>query len=111
MREYRVQPEGWGPLCEGQKGIFQNHILTKIGEKYGKTAAQTSLRWNIQRGVVVIPKTVHVERMKENMNIWDFSLSEEDMSQINSLDSGESEIIDFHSACTAKWLNEFAIHE
>jgi 2,5-diketo-D-gluconate reductase A len=111
MREYRVQPEAWGPLCEGQKGIFQNHILTKIGEKYGKTAAQTSLRWNIQRGVVVIPKTVHVERMKENMNIWDFSLSEEDMSQINSLDSGESEIINFHSACTAKWLNEFAIHE
>lgn len=111
MQDYRVQPEAWGPLCEGQKGIFQNHTLVKIGMKYRKTVAQTVLRWNIQRGVVVIPKTLHVDRMKENMDIWDFSLSEEDMLRINELDFGQSEIIDFHSPCTAKWLNQYVIHE
>ena len=85
--------------------------MTKIGAKYGKTAAQTALRWNTQRGVVIIPKSIHRERMEENLNIWDFTLSDEDMAAIASLDLGHSEIIDHSTAETAKWLNGWKIHE
>lgn len=111
MKEYQVQPEAWGPLCEGQKDIFNNKLLWKIGQKYNKTVAQVILRWHIQRGIVVIPKTVHKERMEENINIWDFELSEKDMHTISGMDIGYSEIIDHSKACTAKWLNEWKIHE
>lgn len=110
MREYGVQPEAWGPLCEGQKGIFENKILTRIGKSHGKTAAQVALRWNLQRGVVVIPKTVHQERMLENYQILDFALTETEMQSIQSLDMGQSEIIDHEAPCTAKWLNQWKIH-
>ena len=88
MKEFNVQPEAWGPLAEGKHGIFTHPVLTQIGEKYGKTAAQVALRWNTQRGVVIIPKSVHKERMEENLNIWDFTLSEEDMNAIAALDLG-----------------------
>lgn len=111
MGEYGVQPEAWGPLCEGQKEIFQNKVLTRIGSKYQKTAAQVALRWNIQRGIVVIPKTVHPERMQENFNIWDFSLSEADMQAIEKLDMGQSEIIDHESPCTVRLLSQCKIHQ
>ena len=111
MKEYQVQPQAWGPLSEGQKDIFNNKILKKIGEKYNKTVAQVILRWHIQRGIVAISKTVHKERMEENINIWDFELSEKDMHTISSMDIGHSEIIDHSSACTAKWLNNWKIHE
>lgn len=111
MKEFNVQPEAWGPLAEGKHGIFTHPVLTQIGEKYGKTAAQVALRWNTQRGVVIIPKSVHKERMEENLNIWDFTLSEEDMNAIAALDLGHSEIIDHSSADTAKWLNGWKIHE
>lgn len=111
MREWNVQPEAWGPLAEGRHDIFTHPLLKKIGEKYGKTPAQTALRWNAQRGVVIIPKTVHPERMKENLDIWDFQLTEEEMNAISKLDLGHSEIIDHGAAETAKWLNGWKIHE
>ncbi len=111
MKEFGVQPEAWGPLAEGQHGIFTNPVLTEIGKKYGKTAAQVSLRWNTQRGVVIIPKSTHKERMEENLNIWDFTLSDEDMKAIAGLDLGHSEIIDHSAASTAKFLNGWKIHD
>ena len=111
MREWNVQPEAWGPLAEGRHDIFTHPRLKKIGEKYGKPPAQTALRWNTQRGVVIIPKTVHPERMKENLDIWDFQLTEEEMNAISGLDLGHSEIIDHGAAETAKWLNGWKIHE
>lgn len=111
MKEFCVQPQAWRPLAEGTHGIFNHPVLTGIGKKYGKTAAQVALRWNIQRGVVVIPKSVHKERMEENFNIWDFILSDEDMKAIAALDLGHSEAIDHSSAQTAKWLNAYKIHD
>lgn len=111
MKEFGVVPEAWGPLAEGNHGIFTHPVLTEIGAKYGKTAAQVALRWNVQRGVVIIPKSVHKERMEENLNIWDFELSEEDMASIQALDLGHSEIIDHSAADTAKFLNGWKIHE
>lgn len=111
MKEFGVIPEAWGPLAEGKHGIFTNEILTGIAQKYGKTAAQVVLRWNVQRGVVIIPKSVHKERMEENFHIWDFSLSEEDMQAITKLDLGHSEIVDHASPEIAKWLNSWKIHD
>ena len=110
MRELGVQPEAWGPLAEGKHGIFTHPVLVEIGQKYGKTAAQVALRWNAQRGVVVIPKSTHKERMEENLDIWDFSLTEEDRNAIAALDLGHSEIIDHSAAQTAKFLNGWKIH-
>ena len=94
MKELGVQAEAWGPFAEGKHGIFTHPVLTAIGEKYGKSAAQVALRWNMQRGVVVIPKTTHRDRMEQNIDIWDFSLSDEDMAEIAKLDIGHSEIVD-----------------
>lgn len=111
MSEFGVRPEAWGPLAEGKHNIFSHPLLSKIGAKYGKTAAQVALRWNTQRGVVIIPKSVRRERMAENLNIWDFSLSDADMAAISALDLGKSLIIDHHSPETAKWLNGWKIHE
>lgn len=111
MKAFGVQPEAWGPMAEGKHGIFTHPVLTEIGAKYGKSAAQTALRWNVQRGVVIIPKSTHRERMEENFNIWDFSLSDEDMAAITALDLGHSEIIDHSTAETAKFLNGWQIHD
>lgn len=111
MKEYGVQLQSWGPLAEGQKNIFQNETLAKIGEKYGKSVAQVILRWHIQRGVVIIPKSVHKNRIEENINIWDFVLSDEDMEQIAAMDTGKSDVIDHFSPETAKWLNGYKIHD
>ncbi len=111
MRKFEVQPQAWGPMAEGKHGIFTHTVLTEIGKKYKKTAAQVALRWNIQRGVVIIPKSVHKERIVQNLNIWDFKLSKEDMKAISALDLGHSEIIDHSAADTAKMLNSWKIHE
>ena len=73
MKTYGVAPQAWGPLAEGKHGIFTDPELTEIGKKYGKTAAQVVLRWNAQRGVSIIPKSVHLKRMQQNIYIWDFS--------------------------------------
>ena len=111
MKAFGVQPEAWGPMAEGKHGIFTHPVLTEIGAKHGKSAAQTALRWNVQRGVVIIPKSTHRERMEENFNIWDFSLSDEDMAAIATLDLGHSEIIDHSTAETAKFLNGWRFHD
>ena len=94
MREYGVQPMAWAPFAEGRHGIFTHPVLTRIGEKYGKGAGQVALRWNMQRGVVVIPKSTHRERMEQNIDVFDFSLTDEEMREIAALDIGHSEIID-----------------
>ncbi len=111
MKEYEVVPEAWGPFAEGKHGIFTHPVLSSIGEKYGKTAAQVALRWNIQRGVVVIPKSVHKDRMEQNMNIWDFVLSEADMEEIAKLDIGHSEIVNHYDPGFVKMLHGRKIHE
>lgn len=111
MEEHGVQIESWGPFAEGNNDIFHNSLLKSIADKYDKTVAQVILRWHIQRGVVAIPKSVHTERIAENFDIWDFNLSQYDMDTIATMDVGHSEIIDHHTADTAKWLNGFKIHE
>ena len=93
MKEYEVQPEAWGPFAEGRHGIFTHPVLTEIGAKYGKSAAQVALRWNVQRGVAVIPKSTHRNRMEQNFDIWNFSLTDEEMAAIAPLDIGHSEIV------------------
>lgn len=111
MKEYGVRPEAWGPFAEGNHGIFTHPVLSSIGEKYGKSAAQVALRWNVQRGVVVIPKSVHKDRMEQNMNIWDFELSEEDMNEIAKLDIGHSEIVNHDDPNFVKILHGLKVHE
>ena len=106
-----VCPQAWAPLCEGMRNIFSNKTLEKIGKKYGKSAAQVALRWNVQRGVVVIPKSVHKDRMEQNMNIWDFELSEEDMNEIAKLDIGHSEIVNHDDPNFVKMLHGLKVHE
>ena len=111
MKEYGVQPEAWGPFAEGSHGIFTHPVLTGIGRKYGKSAAQVALRWNVQRGVTVIPKSVHKERMEQNMDIWDFQLSDGDMAEIARLDIGHSEIVDHSDPKFVQMLHRMKIHE
>lgn len=111
MKEYGVQPEAWGPFAEGKHGIFTHPVLTAIGQKYGKTAAQVALRWNIQRGVTVIPKSVHKERMEQNLAVWDFQLSDADMAEIAKLDIGHSEIVDHSDPGFVKMLHSMKIHD
>ena len=111
MREYGVHPEAWGPFAEGNHGIFTHPVLTKIGQKYSKSVAQVALRWNVQRGVTVIPKSVHKERMEQNINIWDFQLSDEDMAEIAGLDIGRSEIVDHSDPKFVQMLHSMKIHD
>lgn len=111
MKEYEVVPEAWGPFAEGKYGIFTHPVLSKIGEKYGKTAAQVALRWNVQRGVVVIPKSIHKNRMEQNIDIWDFLLSDEDMKEISELDIGRSEIVNHYDPVFVKMLHNMKIHD
>lgn len=111
MQSLNIQPEAWGPLAEGKHDIFNNETLKAIGDNYHKSVAQVVLRWNTQRGVVIIPKSVHENRIQENLDIWDFELTEEEMTTIAQMDLGHSEIIDHSSADTAKWLNEWHIHD
>lgn len=93
MKAYGVVPQAWGPLAEGKHGIFTDPDLTAIGKKYGKSAAQVALKWNAQRGVSIIPKSTHVERMEQNIDIWDFDLTDEEMKTVASKDLGHSEIV------------------
>jgi 2,5-diketo-D-gluconate reductase A len=94
MRERGVQIESWGPLAEGRNDLFSNATLSGIGEAHGKSVAQVVLRWLVQRGVVVIPKSVRPERMAENLDVFDFELTDEQMSRIATLDTGASVFFD-----------------
>ena len=96
MQEYGCQIMSWGPLAEGRNNFFTNPVLETIGKKYGKSVAQVALRWLTQRGVIIIPKSVHEERMEQNLNILDFTLSDEDMAEIAKLDTGKSLFFDHH---------------
>ena len=90
MDRYKVQIMSWGPFAEGRHDYFNNPVLKSIGARYGKTVAQTALRFMLQEGVVLIPKSVHRKRMEENMDIFDFELSKGDMADIRALDTGAS---------------------
>ena len=104
MKAYGVAPQAWGPLAEGKHGIFTDPVLTEIGKKYGKSAAQVVLRWNAQRGVSIIPKSVHVERMEQNIDIWDFTLTDEEMAKIAEKDLGHSEIVNHDDPAFVKFV-------
>lgn len=94
MKRLGIQPEGWAPFAEGLKGMFTEPVLQEIAAKHRRTVAQVILRWNIQQGVVIIPKSVHKERMEENLAIWDFALDEEDMAKIAALDQNCPSMLD-----------------
>jgi 2,5-diketo-D-gluconate reductase A len=106
LQENNVQIESWGPFAEGKNNIFQNELLLSIGGKYKKSVAQVILRWLTQRGVVVIPKSVNKERIVENLNIFDFELSGEDMNAIATLDTKASLFFDHRDPAMVKWLGE-----
>lgn len=110
MREYGVTPQSWGPLSEAQRDIFHHKTLARIAAKHGKSTAQVILRWHYQRGVATIPKTIHRERMAENLDIFDFALTEKEMDAIAAMDIGHSEIIDHRCFYTARQLNSVKIH-
>ena len=102
MEEFGTHIMSWGPLAEGRNNLFSNETLTKTGNSHGKSVAQIALRWLIQRGVIIIPKSVHIERMKQNLDIFNFELSDEEMAEIATLDTGKSLFFDHHDAETTK---------
>jgi 2,5-diketo-D-gluconate reductase A len=104
LKENGVQIESWGPFAEGKKDLFKNELLSSIGKKYNKSIAQVVLRWLTQRGVVAIPKSVRKERMEENFNIFDFQLSPDDMTSIETLDQKVSAFFDHRDPAIIKWL-------
>jgi len=106
LDEYDVQHQSWGPFAEGQNDIFEHDVLTEIGDRYGKSAAQVVLRWLTQREVVAIPKSVHEERITENFAIFDFELTTEEMATIADLDEGESLFFDHRDPEMVKQLGE-----
>jgi len=106
LQENKVQIESWGPFAEGRNNLFHNEVLEAIGKKYNKSIAQVVLRWLTQRDVVAIPKSVRKERMEENINIFDFELSTDDMEAIKSLDTKSSAFFDHRDPAMVKWLGE-----
>ena len=98
MEEFGTHIMAWAPMAEGRNGFFTNPLLEQIGRKYGKSVAQVALRWLVQREVIIIPKSTHIERMRQNIDIFDFELSDEDMSAIAGLDTGKSLFFDHHDA-------------
>ncbi|MDY7062881.1 MAG: aldo/keto reductase, partial [Sarcina ventriculi] len=107
MIKNNVQIEACAPFGEGRNNMFDNEVLKDIGAKYGKSVAQVILRWLIQRGVVALAKSTHVERMEENFNIFDFKLSEEDMETIKNLDTGKSLFFNHQEASTVDLFVKF----
>lgn len=102
MEEFGTHIMSWGPLAEGRNNLFSNETLTKTGYSHGKSVAQIALRWLIQRGVIIIPKSVHIERMEQNLDIFNFELTDEEMAEIATLDTGKSLFFDHHDAETTK---------
>lgn len=104
MDKYGIQAEAWAPFGEGRGGLFENPVLVQIAEKYGKTTAQIILRWHIQRGVVVIPKSTHKTRMVENLNVFDFELEQADMNRISALDKKQSAFFSHSDPAMVEWF-------
>lgn len=104
MDKYGVQIEAWAPFGEGRGGLFENPVLLEIGKKYGKSVAQVMLRWHIQRGVVVIPKSTHYDRMVQNLDVFDFTLTEDDMDKITALDKNESSFFSHYDPNMVEWF-------
>lgn len=104
MKKYDIQIEAWAPFGEGRGGLFTNETIARIAAKYNKTAAQVILRWELQRGIVVIPKSTHIERMEENFNVFDFTLSDEDMQVMASLDKKESSFFSHTDPNMVEWF-------
>ena len=112
MKYYEVQPEAWAPLGGGRYKPFDDPMLQKIAATHGKTVGQVILRWNVQRGVVVIPKSTHKERIEENIDIWDFTLTEEEMKRIASLDMGyEGTAVKHFDPEFVRMCNQRKIHD
>jgi len=107
MEKYNVQHESWGPFAEGRKDFFSNEVLNEIGKKYGKSASQVALRFLIQNDVVVIPKTVHKERMEQNFNVFDFRLTESDLQLISALDEEQSAFFSHYDPQTVEFIINF----
>ncbi len=108
LKKYGAQIESWGPFAEGKNGIFTNPTLTEIGAAHGKSVAQTALRFLLQSGVVVIPKSVRKERMAENFDVFDFSLTDEEMERIRALDTAQSSFFSHYDPQTVEWFMIFA---
>ena len=104
MKKYGVQIEAWAPFGEGRGGLFTNEAIAKIAAKYNKTVAQVILRWELQRGIVVIPKSVHIERMEQNLDVFDFELSDEDMQVMASLDKKQSSFFSHTDPAMVEWF-------
>ncbi|MCW2771567.1 MAG: 2,5-didehydrogluconate reductase, partial [Aeromicrobium sp.] len=104
MRERGIQIESWGPFAEGRNNLFSDPVLSAIGQTYGKSVAQVVLRWLVQREVVAIPKSVHPDRMAENLDIFDFSLSDDDLARIATLEDGSSQFFDHRDPAMVSWL-------
>lgn len=111
MKEQGIQMEAWAPFAEGNGHVFTQPLLVKLAQRYGKTTGQIMLRWLIQRHIAVIPKSVHKERMRENMDVFDFRLTDEDMEAIRSLDTGKSTIYDEMDPHVAMAIARIKIHE
>lgn len=110
MKHLDIQPQGWAPFAEGLKGMFSEPVLKVIADKHGKSVAQVILRWEIQQGVIIIPKSVHAERMSENISIWDFSLDESDMEKIRSLDKNCPSMLDCSKPSEIDRLYDYLNH-
>ena len=104
LDKYGIQMEAWAPFGEGRGGLFTTPALTQIGAKYGKTAAQVMLRWHIQRGIAVIPKSTHIERMRENLEVFDFALTREDMAAVAALDQRQSAFFSHQDPAMVEWF-------
>lgn len=111
MKQHNIQQEAWAPFAEGNNDVFKNPVLLQIAHKYNKTTGQVMLRWLLQRGIVVIPKSVHKERMEENMNVFDFQLDETDMEAIRSLDTKKSTIYDEMDPQISLFIGSRKIHD
>ena len=109
LKKEGIAHEAWAPFAEGNKDVFNAPVLKEIGEKYGKSTGQVMLRWLIQRDVIVIPKSVKKERMKQNIDVFDFELAAEDMERIAAMDTGKSTIHDPQDLETAKWIGTFTV--
>lgn len=107
LKEYGIKPTAWAPFAEGLNGMFTNPVLKVIASEHGKTVGQVILRWNIERGVSIIPKSVHRSRMEENFDIWDFSLTPDDMKAIATLDLGRPQMLDTRSPAEVRRVYDY----